>query len=69
MAITWIDEAERSGIDPDQAKEIFAQMIKSTTAMVRDNILKENEIDVPADILEGEIVDDDDDNAIPEEFR
>jgi hypothetical protein len=67
MAITWHEEAEKAGISPELAREIYNQMVTNTTKMVRDNILQNNEIPIPDELLDGEFNDEDDN--IPDDFK
>jgi hypothetical protein len=63
LAISWKDEATKVGITPEDADSMFNQMVNFTAKALRDKYLKENSLQIPDNILDGEfgeIIDNDD---------
>lgn len=56
MAITWQEEATKFGIKSEDAQAMYKQMVSVTTKALRDQYLKDQEIDI-SQVLEGEFED------------
>lgn len=60
LAISWQQEAAKAGVSEDDARAMYKMMEETVTKKLRDKYLAENQIQIPADVLDAEYEEDGD---------
>lgn len=69
LAISWQSEAQKAGLSEEEAQKLYNDIVYKTTKELRDAYLKNNQVEMPSEILDIEFEDTEEDEPADDESK